>query len=646
MPRGISTAGLPLHLTDEIVDISRQYPMYVMPVEQLFELDRLPTHEEAFEKLVVWEQGMGDAVFVSHTWLSFNHPDDAESTKLRALQELLKTLVAGKLKVPANIFMATLAKVKSIPAKRMAKIKYVWLDFFSVPQADPTSQLLAIRSIFTYVQASTHFLVLAGPWVHKSGESRDDYAWGSRGWCRLEALANRLSPTNTPYLLARSSSTIENHGSAGVNGVMFGTWFSGMVVGKGSFSVESDRAALGPIIKAMLAERMKLALKEGELHFYRLMHSLSASVLEGTGASFQRESTLDEWMDAMRMSGPADGEKSGWTPLRYACFTGRADLCEELISRGAKVNLAIRKPCQYSGTLATQNILHTTCWAVDCPDVARLLIKHGVDPWAPSPSLQTGDTPAVIAGICKQFDTLAMLANEVSPEVLTRPAPSGKTLTMMMGYGGPRLIEFMLSDKYREDVLRQVAGKGKSDSLMGFSWCSTAAQGHEDALRMLLDAGVDPETFHPKQVKGPFKIIRFISNMLLLHTSAPGPSLFTLIGFGMNGTCLHVACYQGRLPCVRLLIEYGCDVNHQQLNTVRMSPLMSAAVGGHGCICDALLAAGADPSVKDNGKRTAASWARAYGHVALAQKLAGLIMAAPTVERGAKKYQVAPAPLK
>ena len=52
MPRGISTAGLPLHLTDEIVDISRQYPMYVMPVEQLFELDRLPTHEEAFEKLV------------------------------------------------------------------------------------------------------------------------------------------------------------------------------------------------------------------------------------------------------------------------------------------------------------------------------------------------------------------------------------------------------------------------------------------------------------------------------------------------------------------------------------------------------------------------------------------------------------------
>ena len=32
---------------------------------------------------------------------------------------------------------------------------------------------------------------------------------------------------------------------------------------------------------------------------------------------------------------------------RYACFTGRVDLCEGLLSRGAKVNLNLKKPCDY-----------------------------------------------------------------------------------------------------------------------------------------------------------------------------------------------------------------------------------------------------------------------------------------------------------
>ena len=643
MPRGASTVPLPTHLVngDEIVDITQQYPMFVMPIDKVLQLDRIPTHEEAFDKLVTWDPTMGNAMFVSHTWISFEHPDNADNVKLRTLQGLLKLLVAGKLKVPPNVFKALLAGVKEISAKKMAKVKFIWMDFYSVPQADPEKQMLAIRSIFSYVQASAQFLVLAGPWTHENGDPRDDFAWASRGWCRLESLANRLSKANTPFLLARSASTVENHGGAGVNQVMLGTWFNGMVVGEGSFSVDSDRAALGPIIKAMLAGRMTRALQDGDVHFYRLMHSLSAKVLNGTGASFKEQTTLDEWMTAMQMTSPTEGEKSGWTPLRYACLTGRVELCEELIARGAKVNVALKKPCEFSGFLATQNLLHTTCWSLDSPDIARLLIKSGVDPWEPSPSQQTGDTPAVCAAIGKQFKTLEMLCSEVSPEVLTRSAPSGKTLTMMMGYGGPKLIEFLLSDKYRTLVLSKIGGKGNYDHGFGASWCSTAAANHVDTLRFLLDAEIDPEAANPNGLKGIFKVFRGIGNMLLIHSKAPGPSLFSFISF-TTGTSLHSACYHGRLPCVELLIERDCDVNHQQLHSVRMTPLMCAAVGGHGAVADALLAAGADPNLKDKGRKTAASWAKAYGHVELAQKLVACMT--PT-GKGAKRKSAYVVPL-
>ena len=127
MPRGASTVPLPTHLVngDEIVDITQQYPMFVMPIDKVLQLDRIPTHEEAFDKLVTWDPTMGNAMFVSHTWISFEHPDNADNVKLRTLQGLLKLLVAGKLKVPPNVFKALLAGVKEISAKKMAKVKKI-----------------------------------------------------------------------------------------------------------------------------------------------------------------------------------------------------------------------------------------------------------------------------------------------------------------------------------------------------------------------------------------------------------------------------------------------------------------------------------------------------------------------------------------
>ena len=70
--------------------VNQMSPMFVLPVKDVIGLDGLRTHEElqAMGKLVEWEDGMGDVMFVSQTWLRKEHPDDEQGSKF----ELLKVL--------------------------------------------------------------------------------------------------------------------------------------------------------------------------------------------------------------------------------------------------------------------------------------------------------------------------------------------------------------------------------------------------------------------------------------------------------------------------------------------------------------------------------------------------------------------------
>ena len=73
--------------------VNPRAPMFVLSVKDLVELDGLRTHEElqAMGKLVEWEDGMGDVMFVSQTWLRKEHPDDEQGSKF----ELLKVAAPG-----------------------------------------------------------------------------------------------------------------------------------------------------------------------------------------------------------------------------------------------------------------------------------------------------------------------------------------------------------------------------------------------------------------------------------------------------------------------------------------------------------------------------------------------------------------------
>ena len=129
---------------------------------------------------------------------------------------------------------------------------YIWMDYLSIPQLDQRSQGLAIQSITEYVSHSNLFIVLAGAWTHvDDGSIRDLQAWGERGWCRMENLANSLSPALKTFIVAQSPTNIYAYGPMGIVGRF---WFW-EVVGHGVFTVEADKAALGPAILALIETR-------------------------------------------------------------------------------------------------------------------------------------------------------------------------------------------------------------------------------------------------------------------------------------------------------------------------------------------------------------------------------------------------------
>jgi ankyrin repeat protein len=110
--------------------------------------------------------------------------------------------------------------------------------------------------------------------------------------------------------------------------------------------------------------------------------------------------------------------------------------------------------------------------------------------------------------------------------------------------------------------------------------------GHEDAVRLLLARGANP------------------------NLSARN---------AMRVAAIHAASAAGSLPIARALVEAGADVNAVQ--QAGFTPLHAAAMSGRLDLVKLLLDHGADPSAKADDGRTALVMAREAKHQALVDLL-------------------------
>eukprot|EP00435_Cladocopium_sp_Y103_P019095 s359_g4.t1 len=140
------------------------FPMYVLPMEAFMNLTSAKSHRDLKEEglLVKYEECLGNAIFVSHQWTGFKHPDPL-FRQLSVLQKVMSQLLRSDRP-----------------------------DFFSIPQlemrkdsAAGTDLQNAVDSIPTYVRRSKFFIVLAPPLEHAdTGQLLNEFTWKKRGWMR------------------------------------------------------------------------------------------------------------------------------------------------------------------------------------------------------------------------------------------------------------------------------------------------------------------------------------------------------------------------------------------------------------------------------------------------------------------------------
>ena len=76
------------------------FPMWTVPLETLMSMTTIRPHQELLTEgaLVKYHSDLGQAIFVSHQWLSSTHPDP-DCKQLKVLQEALRNLLSGAARV-------------------------------------------------------------------------------------------------------------------------------------------------------------------------------------------------------------------------------------------------------------------------------------------------------------------------------------------------------------------------------------------------------------------------------------------------------------------------------------------------------------------------------------------------------------------
>merc|ERR1719461_273806 len=82
-------------------------------------------------------------------------------------------------------------------------IQWVWVDYFSIPQANRDQQQAAIDTLAVYAAHSAVFVAVTPPCMHADlGVNLDTKSYFNRAWCRLEQLAYLSANSHLHSMLA------------------------------------------------------------------------------------------------------------------------------------------------------------------------------------------------------------------------------------------------------------------------------------------------------------------------------------------------------------------------------------------------------------------------------------------------------------
>ena len=610
--------------------LKRSFPMWVLPIRTLlspsFQMFR--PHEELRDAgaLVEWQPGMSPVLFCSHTWLRHRHPDSAQGDKFKTLTGVLRRILAGELDISTNWIISLIYgkaakrfRCKADALRRNLAEGFIFFDYMSIPQASVEDQQRAIASLVSYVSDSAYFFVLAGAWTHEDGSHRDELAWADRGWCRMEQIANMLSPSSKPMVVVRSPSAIEAYPPGGVMGR---EWTHHAIVGRGKFTVPDDRLKLAPHLKHLISARKAQALSEGDLEFFRYLHARTATLLDGTElVPDEKEQPYAEWMREMRFESVHDSARStGITPIFYAILAGRRDLVCALLERGADVHTKIRVKRPQFVFQPGNTPIGIAAAFLDDYEMIQLLLSAGAD--AAGRIDENGGYPlhrAFCHGNLRSIE--ALIAHD--PSLLhKRDGEEGLPMTLAAYTGRIEALRLM-KERYPEALAELVHEKPNAFGCSNVGASLFANSGDLPTLEMLLDEGEDIDLCGAGRGKTSLGLIRFCDLARHFAGKPKAGGMIFAFAYGTRVPPLHCAAMAGNLGAIKLLVRRGASLDIVGRNPRKMTPLMMATLGGHIDAVAELLEAGARTDLKDARGATAADWAKRLGLTEIRQLLLG-----------------------
>ncbi len=194
------------------------------------------------------------------------------------------------------------------------------------------------------------------------------------------------------------------------------------------------------------------------------------------------------------------------------------------------------------------------------------------------------------------------------------------------------------------ELWRQIEGGVSPNSFYGsppFLIASKfSSDGNWDALSLCIQAGLELEVLTESESNILENIIANDQSDLLFLLRVAGINLWDWRSL-LSEKIIHVACRSDSLDVLKLLIEWGFDIN-EPTDLSRETPLMIAAFSGSVRCCEPLVASGADVNALSAGNKNALHWAAIGGSEVVVPTLlsAGIDMAAITSD-GMNAAQIA-----
>jgi ankyrin repeat protein len=353
-----------------------------------------------------------------------------------------------------------------------------WADRVSVESVDGTRELSPVVSAFTRVSWPADL-------VFASGDPESEYGFG------VTEMLENLAEGFTGPLVAIASSESQHF-----------------------LVVRIDDTSADPLVYRIDHDGSD-SLEGGE--------KLSA-VLRGTSKTSTRASSKvgPQLIDAIRgLDAPraieivkregrravAPIDRSGFTPLHYACMAGMTDVVTALLAAGADPNAELSSPMKI-GVRFTKGR-----WSGGREAVKGEVPLQSAMMTSPRPLRWTHDTVGVVRAL------LAAGASVNAPEVY------GRTLLQ-------RATTLPRTDTPVVEALLAAGADPHHMSLTGGCTLASSLVFGVDRARLLLAAGVDPNRVTPSQC-GPVR----------------------------GATAIHVAAWNGLAPVLTLLLEAGGDPN-------------------------------------------------------------------------------------